>query len=256
MAWPFLERLIAVHTVTKANKDMAGIVTESGSDATEHTPQMRLEFAVKLLPDMRSEIACALAGLSVLAKPDADMIVGNCLTKWTARFCCRSSMWLSVHFENLLQTTYFNSINGLKCAIFKVIEPALAQVIRSGRAHRVFQAEMCRLIQTNAVADRIVNLGLFHTRFITQITKAVGQMGDRAIDENFLRKMEEASKQASDNEPSIKGSPPGATRLPNVPSNPEFHKEPGRTCHRRLKSSHCKCHGKLVLEGFHSISNT
>lgn len=72
---------MAVRTVSKANKEMAGMVVENDPDATDYKP---LSNAVDKPPfDRKSEIERALVDLDVVTKTDIQAIFENRLGKWT-----------------------------------------------------------------------------------------------------------------------------------------------------------------------------
>lgn len=81
VAWSFMERVLAAHTVTCAAKDLDGIVMEGSSDNTKHKSQLSSKDVVKWLPDTRTEIEHIWSSLSVVTKADIKVTVESCLTK-------------------------------------------------------------------------------------------------------------------------------------------------------------------------------
>lgn len=65
----FMERGMAVHTVTSAKEDMDGTVVKSDSKATYYKPQPPSKSVVKTLSYKKSKIKGALSDLSVVTKP-------------------------------------------------------------------------------------------------------------------------------------------------------------------------------------------
>lgn len=57
--------------------------------------------------------------------------------------------------------------------MFNVVEQALVKPVRSRSAPTVSVAEMCSLVQTNPVADKIVRSVLSNTGFIVLIVEAI-----------------------------------------------------------------------------------
>lgn len=78
-----LERVMAVHTVTTANRDMTGIFVEIDSASTNFKLQPPLNSVVKPPSDMTSKIERALPDIEILTKTKVDQTVENCLTKCT-----------------------------------------------------------------------------------------------------------------------------------------------------------------------------
>lgn len=83
MAPPFTECIMAAHTVTRANKDMAGSVFNIDPEAPSYKLQPPWS-SVKLSSDMRNDIGRALADLGVVTETNMRTIVKNCVTKWTS----------------------------------------------------------------------------------------------------------------------------------------------------------------------------
>lgn len=65
-----IERLIAAHTVTKVNDDMAVTAVERDFLATDYKQKPLPKFFVKLPSYMTNDIECALADLLVVTKTD------------------------------------------------------------------------------------------------------------------------------------------------------------------------------------------
>lgn len=139
MAPSFTECVMAAHTVTKTNEDMACTLVKSDSDSTDYNPQPPSKSIVKPSYDMRSEIESALADFIVVTKTDVEPIVKNDVTKWTTTLQSQIVKAVESLFKNTMQTSYFNSNNGLKSALFNVFEQALGQVVRSG--HTLTESE-------------------------------------------------------------------------------------------------------------------
>lgn len=78
-----MERMIAVHAVTTANKDTVGTVDKNLSDTTGYKLQLRSKSIVKPPSHMRIKIERALADFSVVANTDVKTIVENQATKRT-----------------------------------------------------------------------------------------------------------------------------------------------------------------------------
>lgn len=62
----FMERVMAGHTVTEANDDLAGAVFVSDYNATDYKPHPLLKSVVKWPFEMKRELKHALAELSVV----------------------------------------------------------------------------------------------------------------------------------------------------------------------------------------------
>lgn len=78
-----MERVMAVHTVKKDNKDMAATLAESSFNATDYNPQPPCKSVSKPPSDMRGEIVPAMSPLGAMTKADVEAVVVNHLTKWT-----------------------------------------------------------------------------------------------------------------------------------------------------------------------------
>lgn len=124
----FIKRVLAVHTAPKANEDMDGTVLRSESDATGYKLQMPSKPIMKLLFDTKSEMERVLAYLGVLSTTDVEAIFDNQLTKWTSTLRSQNVKAVGSTFENALQRSYFKSNNGLKSAMFNVVEQVLGEV--------------------------------------------------------------------------------------------------------------------------------
>lgn len=66
---------MAAHTVTNADRDMAGTFINIGSDTSDFKPQPVSRSVVKHLSDMRRDVKRALADLSAGTKIGAKVIV-------------------------------------------------------------------------------------------------------------------------------------------------------------------------------------
>lgn len=77
----FMERVLAVHTVTCAAEDMAGTFFESNSDNTQHKSPPQSRTVWKFYSNTRSEIEDVLVDLGVVTKADVEPIVKSLLTK-------------------------------------------------------------------------------------------------------------------------------------------------------------------------------
>lgn len=91
-----------------------------------------------------------------------------------------------------------------------VVKPAEGEVVRSGLASTVSEAGMRSLVQKKAVADTIINSILPNTESKGPIAGIAGLMPDKAVDEQPLYHMEEASTPGADDELSTARSLPCA----------------------------------------------
>lgn len=64
-----------MHTITIANKDMAGTPVKSDADATDYKLQPPSRYVVRPLSDKRSEVERTLAALEAVTKTDVKTIV-------------------------------------------------------------------------------------------------------------------------------------------------------------------------------------
>lgn len=78
------------------------------------------------------------------------------MAKWTNTVQSQIFKAVDYTFENALQVDYFNLNNGLRSTMFNVIEQALGDIVRFGRAPTVFEAENHSLIRTKPVADKTI----------------------------------------------------------------------------------------------------
>lgn len=100
MAPSFIERVMAVHTVTTGDGDMAGTVIKSDSDTTNYKLQPTSKSIITLASDTRSKIERAFADVSVLTKTDVERMVENRLTKWTNSVKWQTFKAVESTFEN------------------------------------------------------------------------------------------------------------------------------------------------------------
>lgn len=121
----FMERVLALHTVTHAAKDMARTVFESESHGTEHKPQTASKTVGKSSPDLGSEIDFVLTDIVVVTKAIVDTIVESSPTNCTSTLQLQIVKAVESTFEDTLQKRYFNSNNGRKTAMFNVVEQVL-----------------------------------------------------------------------------------------------------------------------------------
>lgn len=84
--------------------------------------------------------------------------------------------------------------------MYNVVEHALVEVVRSGRALTVSKANMLSVFQTETVPDTIFKYVLSHTGFIVAIAETAEKMVDLAIDEYGRRGMEVESTAVAGNE--------------------------------------------------------
>lgn len=122
-----------------------------------------------------------------------ERIVGNCLNRLARLINSDIVKTVKGTFEDALQTSYFDSCNGLKNAMVKVVEHGLAEVVRCGRGHTVTESKSCRLFQLRSVAESIVRTVFSSTIFIVLMAEIVRNLVDRAFDENQLRQLNATS---------------------------------------------------------------
>lgn len=98
---PFVSNpIIALHTVTNANEDMADTVIESDFNATACKQQHLLKSILKSPSEITSELSCTWAYLDVVAKTGVEAIVENCLTNWTELLQLQMIKPSSTHSES------------------------------------------------------------------------------------------------------------------------------------------------------------
>lgn len=144
----FMERVLNLHTVTWATKDMAGtVVAESDFDPTEHKSQLLQKSVVMLSSDSRNEIDRVLEDLSVVTITSVEAIAETSLTKWMSTLQLQIVKSAVSTFEDALQASYFNSDYGLKTVILIVVERALGEVVQCGRVPSVSVVQMRDLLK-------------------------------------------------------------------------------------------------------------
>lgn len=141
-ALSFIGCFLAVHTVMHAAKGMSGAFVKSGSDDNEHKARPSSKTFIKLSPYTKGEIAYVLDDLSVMTKAYVEAIVESRLTKWTSTLQSFTLMAVESTFEDALHSSYLSLNNGLKTALFKMVEQKLCKVVRSGRAPTLPQAKI------------------------------------------------------------------------------------------------------------------
>lgn len=101
--------------------------------------------------------------------------------------------------EAVLQASYYNTNNGLKTAMFQLVEQALGEDDRSTRVPTVSKSEMQSLLQMESVADTVDQAALSNTGLIVPILEIVGKLVDRAVGEECLLEIELEFKTAGRN---------------------------------------------------------
>lgn len=76
-----MERVMALHTVQKANEDMDGTIVQNKYDDIDYKPHPLSKSVDSPLSDVRSVFECKLSILDIATKPDVVAIAANCLTK-------------------------------------------------------------------------------------------------------------------------------------------------------------------------------
>lgn len=104
----FMERVMGVHTVKRANEYMGCNIVETDSDATDYKLQQQVESISKLSPNRKSEIQRALADLGVVMRTKVEAILENRLIKWTSKPQLQIDRALKLTFEDALQGSFFN----------------------------------------------------------------------------------------------------------------------------------------------------
>lgn len=190
----FLELVMAAHTLTTSNGDMAATVAENDSDSTDYKPHPPLKPVAKLPSDMKSDIKCALADLGVVTKIDVKVIGQNRLSRRTNTLWSQTVKTVEYTFGDTLPASYFNTNNGLKSTSIKVVEQSLGEVARSSFAPAVSKAEMPTLAQTKLVAYKVFRSLLCNTGILVPIAGTVAKILKRAVDEYNLNGIEESLK--------------------------------------------------------------
>lgn len=168
-----MQCMTAEHRVKMNIKERAGPVVESNSDATDYKPQSPLMTFVKPPSDTRSNIKQALADIGVLTNIIVKGIVESLLTKGTNTLQCWIIMSAEYTSKNALKAKNFKSNKDIKFSMFNVVEQALGEKVRSGRAPT---AKVGIIVQVKAAASTFVQGALFNTRFIVSIAETVGKM--------------------------------------------------------------------------------
>lgn len=130
-AQSFMDCILAAQTGTHAQEDVAAPVVESYSDDTKQKPQPSVKTVNKSSADTQNEIVHVLPHLGVVGKTkvkEIEEIGGTQLTKRYSTLQSEIVKAVESTFEDTLQTSYFNSTNGLKTAMFKVVEQGLGKV--------------------------------------------------------------------------------------------------------------------------------
>lgn len=109
---------------------MTSSLLEIGFEATGHKLQPPLISVGKSLSHTTSAIERILAHPSVVRKTEIYVIVGTGLMKWASALQVKIIMIIKPTSEDALQTSYLNSNEGFKTAIFNVIEQMLGDVVR------------------------------------------------------------------------------------------------------------------------------
>lgn len=78
-----MEPVMAVHTVTKASKDVAASIVESASDASDYRPPPPSKSIIKQPSYSTIQIECKLADFGVGTKTNLEGFVEIRLTKCT-----------------------------------------------------------------------------------------------------------------------------------------------------------------------------
>lgn len=85
--------------------------------------------------------------------------------------------------EEVVQAIYFNSNSGFETALFKVFKQVLEEVIRTGHAPTVIEAQIMDVVQINLVEDKIVQKVLSSSGLVISIAENAGWVVGRALDE-------------------------------------------------------------------------
>lgn len=173
---------------------MAGTIIESDSYDTKHKLQLLLGTVFRSLPDNKGEIRHVLANISVTVNADVRPIVRSRLTKWTSTLKPQIFQVSYSSFSGTLQTSSSSPMRGLKNAMFKKVEQVLGVVKHSGRSHTVSEADIQSFVQTELLADTIVQSVLFCSGLEVPIAIVEDKIVDGAVDKLCLRHVKGESK--------------------------------------------------------------
>lgn len=99
----------------------------------------------------KSKVWRILADIGLVAEVDLECIVEKSLDRWGRLMKSDVVKTVEETFEDGLQSSYLDSCNGLKTAMFNFVEHALAGNVRSGRGNTVNKSELCCLVQSKTV---------------------------------------------------------------------------------------------------------
>lgn len=151
-----MEPSLAAQAVILAAEDNAGTVVESDSNEYEQKPRPPSQNLVRSTPDMMINIEHVLADFGVITNADVEATIERRLTKWTSTQQSQVLKAVESTFEESLQSSYFNSNIGLKPTMYKVVEQALGEMVRSGRAHTSSETGVRNSEQTNYETDNVL----------------------------------------------------------------------------------------------------
>lgn len=152
--------------------------------------------------------------------------VENRLIKWIHTLQQHIFRTVKSTSQGALQTKYFSLNTSLISALFNAIEQALREVIGSGRATTMGQADMWSIVQTATIADLFVQSILSNKGLLFLIANTVGKIEDKAFNDIRLREIEEVPTTVLGDEPSLKCSLPRSAMQSKISSDSESHDEP------------------------------
>lgn len=138
----------------------------------------------------RSEIATVLADLGVLTRAAAIEIVESGMANSRNKIKAEVVKIGADTFEDAIKSIYSECDEGLKLAMFSIVEQAFIEVV-GARCSGVFdEMQLARLMRSDQIVEQIVKCVLSSTSFLVPGIDIVRKLVDKSFDNQRLKNMD------------------------------------------------------------------
>lgn len=89
-----------------------------------------------------------------------------------------------------IQTSKFESNEGLRSAMFRIVDLTLTEVVYAGRGQVLDEIQLAHLKESESIVKQLVKSGLSHTNLIAPMAGIVRKLLEKLSEDQHLKEME------------------------------------------------------------------